>query len=79
MLLVQLAVSSGESGGDIGLKIVIEAAARDLGVEQLKNEQYNAVKSFVTSNNMLVVLPTGFGKSLIYAILPAVFDKLMVT
>ena len=72
-------MSSGECGGDIGLKIVIKAAARDLVVEQLKNEQYDAVKSFVTGNDTLVVLPTGFGKSLIYAILPAVFDKLMVT
>ena len=53
-------MSSGESGGDIGLKI---AAARDLGVEQFKNEQYDAVKSFVTGNATLVVLPTGFGKS----------------
>ena len=45
-------MSSGEScesSGDIGLKIVIESAARDLGVEQLKNEQYDAVKSFVIS------------------------------
>ena len=56
--------------------MTFESAARHPGVEQLKNEQYDAVKSFVIGKDTLVVLPTGFDKPLIYAILPAVFDKL---
>ena len=47
-----------------------------LGVE-LKAEQRLAIESIVlNSRDVLAILPTGFGKSLIYQILPGVFDFL---
>ena len=43
---------------------------------QLKEKQIEAITSFVEGQDVFVSLPTGFGKSTIYAILPAVFDRL---
>ena len=42
------------------------------GYERLKEEQLLAVQQFV-SGKMSVSLPTGFSKSLIYGILPAIY------
>ena len=43
---------------------------------KLKDKQVEAVCAFVEGNDTFVALPTGYGKSLIYGILPYVFDKL---
>ena len=44
---------------------------------EFKQEQLEAIKAIcVDKKDVLAVLPTGFGKSLIYQILPAVFDFL---
>ena len=44
---------------------------------ELKQEQLEAIKAIcVNKKDVLAVLPTGFGKSLIYQMLPAVFDFL---
>ena len=48
---------------------------KDLGLEVLKREQLQAVESVVLKRkDVLAVLPTGFGKSLIYQVLARVFD-----
>ena len=47
-----------------------------LGYENLKEKQLEAVVSFMEGNDTFVTLPTSYGKSLIYAILPLSFDKL---
>lgn len=56
----------------------IEDAIREggfrLGYRELKSEQIMAISSFVQGNDTFVALPTGYGKSLIYAVLPFVFD-----
>jgi len=36
----------------------------------LKTEQKEAVKAFVEGNDVFVSLPTGFGKSLCFALFP---------
>ena len=42
---------------------------------ELKREQFEAIRAVcVERKDVLAVLPTGFGKSLIYQILPAIFD-----
>ena len=44
---------------------------------ELKREQFEAIRAVcVERKDVLAVLPTGFGKSLIYQILPAIFDFL---
>ena len=42
----------------------------------LKDEQSVALKAFVGNNDVFAVLPTGFGKSLIYQLAPLVGKKL---
>jgi superfamily II DNA helicase RecQ len=42
----------------------------------LKKEQLEAVLSLVAGKDVFVSLPTGFGKSLCFAILPGVFNTL---
>ena len=46
------------------------------GYERLKEEQLVAVEQFVSGKDVFVSLPTGFSKSLIYGILPAIYDRL---
>ena len=53
-------------------------AARVLGYTDLKQEQLRVVEAFV-ERDVFAVLPTGYGKSLCYACLPIVFDKLLAT
>ena len=44
---------------------------------KLKDEQFRAVESVLRGKDVLAVLPTGFGKSLMYEILPDVFDYML--
>ena len=48
-----------------------------VGVERLKQKQEEALLSFLSGNDTFVSLPTGYGKSIIYGILPVVFDILL--
>ena len=54
-----------------------KSAARELGHPDLKPEQLKVVETFVKGRDVFSVLPTGYGKSLCYACLPIVFDKLL--
>ena len=58
------------------LRAVISEVARKHGYEHLKEEQLSAIEKFVSGHDVFVSLPTGFGKSLIYGLLPAVFDRM---
>ena len=57
----------------------ISESAKQLGLQKLKEKQLEAVSSFVQGHDTFVSLPTGYGKSVIYAILPYVFDQLKGT
>ena len=45
----------------------------------LKEKQIEAISSFCSGHDVFVSLPTGYGKSLIYAMLPSMFDKMRGT
>ena len=53
---------------------LIVKAAQSLGYSDLKQEQKAVLKSFVEGKDVFVALPTGYGKSLCYALLPWIFD-----
>lgn len=61
---------------DLDLAFVCQQAARKLGYDELKSQQLKALMEFVRGQDVFVVLPTGYGKSLIYACMPCVFDTL---
>ena len=55
---------------------ILSTAAGSLGYSKLKPEREQAIASFVSGNDVFVALPTGYSKSLCFALLPCVFDLL---
>jgi len=55
----------------------LEQVAKQIGVQSFKPKQVEAVESFVSGKDTFVSLPTGYGKSIIFAILPIIFDLLL--
>ena len=51
-------------------------AARALGGFTLKTEQMEVVTSILRGRDVFAQLPTGYGKTLCYAVLPVAFDLL---
>ncbi|XP_065907595.1 ATP-dependent DNA helicase RecQ-like [Dysidea avara] len=56
------------------IKDSVSRAAKDMGYFPLKPKQIEAIHSFMLGNDTFVSLPTGYGKSAIYAVLPIAFD-----
>ena len=54
----------------------VTESAKLLGYDKLKTKQLEAISAFVTSSNVFVSLLIGYGKSIIYAILPYTFNTL---
>ena len=54
----------------------LEESVREAGFAPLKVKQQEALKAFISGKDTFVALPTGYGKSIIYAILPSVYDKI---
>ena len=54
----------------------IDAAERKLEIV-LKDKQREAVLSILEGKDVFVMLPTGYGKSMIYGVLPLAFDNLL--
>ena len=55
---------------------IVNECARAYGLI-LEDKQIEAIlSSFVQGYDTFVSLPTGYGKSMIYALLPSVFDKI---
>ena len=54
--------------------MLITECALQLGYEGVKDKQMEAILAVVRGKDTFV-LPTGFGKSMIYGVLPVVFDK----
>ena len=44
----------------------------------MKMEQLDVAIAYVEGRDVFAILPTGFGKSLCYACLPASFDRMLV-
>ena len=61
---------------DGSIRRAITESGKQLGYDKLKPKQIEALTSFLQGNDTFVSLPTGYGKSIIYAALPFAFDKL---
>ena len=55
---------------------IVEASARNLGYQSLREEQTEVVKAFLGGRDVFVALPMGSGKSACYTVLPVVVDNL---
>ena len=58
-----------------GYALLITECALQLGYEGVKDKQMEAILAVVRGKDTFVSLPTGYGKSMIYGLLPVVFDK----
>jgi len=58
------------------VKAAIRESGKQLGYDKLRPKQIEAMTAFLQGNDVVVSLPTGYGKSIIYAALPYAFDKL---
>ena len=52
----------------------IRKAAKYMGYMSIREEQTKAVKGILSGRDVFVCLPTGYGKTLCYSILPKAFD-----
>jgi len=59
------------------VQLIIEEAAWEIGVISLKLKQIDTIKYFLDGNDTFVSLAIGYGKSITYALLLSVFDKLL--
>ena len=58
------------------LRKSIRDIVRNHGYDRLKEEQLLGVEKFVSGSDVFVSLPTGFGKLLIYRLLPPVSNRI---
>ena len=56
--------------------IALKRAMECMGISDMKPKQIDAIKNFVSGRDTFVTLPTGYGKSIIFAILPLLFNFL---
>ena len=53
----------------------ISESMKLMGMTSLKAKQHEAITSFLSGNDVFVSLPTGYGKSAIYLLMPPIFDR----
>lgn len=59
-----------------GFESAVQNVCQVFGVEKLFPEQFKALKAFVSGVDVLLNLPTGFGKSLVFQMAPLVHAEL---
>ena len=58
------------------INAAINHAMKTVGLESLKREQREAIQEFLSGKDVFVALPTGYGKTYCYSLLPLAFDYL---
>ena len=61
---------------DVQVKRAIQSAGERMGHAKVKDEQFRVIEDVVRGRCTFVSVPTGYGKSLCYGVLPCVFDEL---
>lgn len=54
---------------------VLKVVCDRLGYASLRPEQVEALRCIIENKNVLVNLPTGYGKSEVYALAPVILDE----
>ena len=67
-----------EDRGEDALRVTVVEVAKQIGID-LKEKQLEALLTFCLGNDVFVSLPTGYGKSMIYGLLPLIFDEIKGT
>ena len=65
----------GEAVGDLDVSEAVRAAALRLGIQRLHPEQKRVLDEVLAGHDVLMVLPTGFGKSACYQIPSMILPK----
>ena len=65
------------SRGTMEFSAALDEVVQEAGLTALKPKQREAIKGIVSGKDVFVAVPTGYGKSIIYALLPSLFDKLL--
>jgi len=60
-----------------GWDVAIQEVIQKMNLKPLKEKQTEAIQAFISGKDTFVALPTGYGKSIIFGILPLLFDKLL--
>ena len=61
--------------GDTSERIILDVAEK-MGIANLKPKQFQAISAFLSGRDVFVSLPTGYGKSIIFALLSAIFSRI---
>ena len=61
---------------ELDLRVAILGSIQSMGYDSPTESQISAIEKFVRGYDIFISLPTGSGKSLCYASLPGVFDRL---
>ena len=62
---------------DTHIQGVVLRAVQRLGFADPRPQQMEAIKTLMQGKYVIVSLPTGYGKSLIYSVLPYAYDELL--
>ena len=60
--------------GRLEFSLALSEAVKRMDLNPLKPKQVESIQSFASGKDTFVALPTGYGKSVIFAILPLLFD-----
>ena len=64
------------SSRSVSISSIIDRVSNDYGYTELKQEQRRILSSFLQGSDVFGCLPTGFGKSVCFMLLPKAFDVL---
>ena len=64
-------------GDEMEFGDAVEEVVRFMSLKPLKQKQREALKAFTSGHDTFVVLPTRYGKSIVFGVLPLLFDKLL--
>ena len=72
--LISIALVKRMDPSGLEFSLDLSEAAKIMDLNPLKPKQVESIQSFASGKDTFVALPTGYGKSVIFTILPLLFD-----